>query len=478
MGRAFRFGTVRVMDVLPRVSFYMKGREQMRDFNKRFTKIIASIGPASSGENYPQVMRQGVDIFRFNFSHDTADAHKERFDQACAYEKELGLRFSKFADMQGPKHRIGVFRNDEKFLLTAGQAFRVDLDETPGDGTRVHLPHPEIFKSLRPGAEILINDGQIKLEVIESGDDYANTTVVIGGMISNKKGFNIPNVVIDAPCITEKDRKDIESAIEIGFKLIVISFVQTPEDVRQAKEIVGDRAKIISKLEKPAVMEHLDEIIALSDAIMIGRGDFAVEASYPIIPAHQKRIVWACRRQKKPVIVATQMLESMIDNPFPTRAEVSDIANACYEGADSTMLSAETTVGKNPDLAIRMMNDVIATCEAEENADVMAPCRSFSATFAEDDAELVTKVDALVKDGAKALVVAGASADVAGALSSLRLNIPVFAYVDNESDDQLFRLYYGVQPVLTEADVSAGAVSFKAEVAERLGVSESEVAAL
>lgn len=451
----------------------------MRDYNKRFTKIIASIGPASSGENYPKVMHEGVDIFRFNFSHDSTESHKERFDQACEYEKNLGMRFSKFADMQGPKHRIGTFRNDEKFLLNKGQSFRVDLSEEPGDNTRVRLPHPEIFKSLRKGAEILINDGQIKLCVTECGADYADTEVIIGGMISNKKGFNIPNIVIDAPCITPKDLKDIEAAIDIGFKLIVISFVQTPEDVRQAKEIIKGRAKIISKLEKPAVMDHLEEIIALSDAIMIGRGDFAVEASYPIIPAHQKRIVWECRRQNKPVIVATQMLETMIDNPFPTRAEVSDVANACYEGADMTMLSAETTVGKNPELAIRMMNDVIAACEAPENADVMKPCREFSATFANVDAAVSAKVDALVKGGAKALVMAGVSAGDVGKVSGLRLTIPTFVYVDNDMDDQLFRLYYGVQPVLVDsAALKAGAAGFASDVAKRLGIGDAEVGIL
>jgi len=447
---------------------------------EKLTKIIASIGPASSGEHYPKIFKAGADIFRCNFSHGSKEEHGERFKEACKVEKKLNTRVTKFADMQGPKHRIGVFKNEEKFLLEAGKEFRLDSSDKPGDEKRVKLPHPTLFKSLEKGSIVLINDGQIKLEVTEAGEDFVNTKIIVGGMISDRKGFNIPNSLIKESCITAKDLVDIEYAIKSGFKLIVISFVQTPDDLKEAKKIINGRAKIIAKLEKPLVMEHLEEIISMSDAVMIGRGDFAIEATYEIVPVYQKRIIWECNKQNVPVIVATQMMESMIDNPFPTRAEISDTANAVYECADCVMLSAETTVGKNPALAIGMMTKVIKTVEAAENSDVLNPYVKFNKQFTKDESTLLNKITNLIKNGAETLVLINPSIKFVGKISKLRLNIPFFPVFNDEQSEQLCRLYFGCFPILTNKDLSDKNYikKIKAEIAKSQKISEKEIALL
>ena len=441
---------------------------------ERFTKIISSIGPATSGENYEKPFKAGANLFRYNFSHETGDLQKKKLEDACAMEKKLGYRVTKFADMQGPKHRLGMFKNGEKYTLVAGQNFRLDLSDELGDETRVKLPHPEIFPSLVKGAIVLVNDGAIKLEVVEQGKDYVNTKVIVGGKISDKKGFNIPNVLIKSSCITEKDKKDIEDAIKIGFKLIVISFVQTPEDVKEAIELVKGRAKIIAKLEKPLVMEKLPEIISLADGIMIGRGDFAVEASYEVIPVYERMIIEECNRQNKPVIVATQMLESMIENPFPTRAEVSDVATACYNCADDVMLSAETTVGKFPEMAIGLMSRILKTVESEEHKDVLDRYIEFNKQFTNICPKLQEKVNSAIKNGAKALYLIEPDVKTVGQISKMRLRTPFFPFFKDEQLEQLCRMYYGCDPVLMEKELSEKEIV--SYIAKRQGIKESEVA--
>lgn len=442
----------------------------------RLTKIISSIGPATDGDNYPKVFNPGANIFRFNFSHDRGPEQKIKFEDACRVEKELGLRVSKFADMQGPKHRIGKFKDGKSFMLEDGQTFKLDLSDELGDNTRVKLPHPEVFSSLVKGAIVLINDGQIKLEVIESTKDYVNTKVLVGGKISDKKGFNIPNVLIKASCITEKDKVDIEDAIKIGFKLIVISFVQTPEDLMEAKRIINGRAKIIAKLEKPMVMQHLEEIVRLSDAVMIGRGDFAIEANYEIIPVYKRRILRECNKQNVPVIVATQMLETMMDNPFPTRAEVSDVATAVYDCADSTMLSGETTIGKYPEAVITLMSDIIKTAEAPENSDILDSYVEFNEQFTNIDTALADKVAGLANQDAKALVLNEPSIEVVAQVAKMRLRVPFFPFFKDEQLEQLCRLFYGCDPVLLENGMTTEEmVSY---VAKRQEVNNNEVLVL
>jgi pyruvate kinase len=306
----------------------------------------------------------GVDVFRLNFSHGSAADHRARFGLLRELERETGRPIGILADLQGPKLRVGTFA-DGPVVLVEGATFRLDLDSTPGNTQRAGMPHPEIFAALVPGAELLLDDGKLRLVVERCGADHAETRVVVGGKLSERKGVNVPGVVLPITALTAKDRRDLDLALELGADWIALSFVQRPEDVTEARAIIGTRALIVSKLEKPSAVERLDEIVALSDAVMVARGDLGVELPAERVPAIQKRIVRSCRRLGKPVIVATQMLESMIDSPVPTRAEASDVATAIYDGADAVMLSAESASGKHPVAAVDMMNRIIEQVEAD-----------------------------------------------------------------------------------------------------------------
>lgn len=332
---------------------------------KTRTKILATIGPSTATkEKIEQLIDSGADAFRFNFSHGTHEEHKDRYNTVRKLAKEKNLHITIIADMQGPKLRVGLFK-DGKIELKNGQNFILDLDSTPGDETRVNLPHPEIFAALKCGDDLLLNDGNIRLHVEECDKEHAKTTVVVGGPLSGHKGVNLPNIKLPISAITEKDREDIDFAMKLGVDWISLSFVQQAEDVREARKIIGDKAWIISKLEKPSAIDELDDIIQLSDAIMVARGDLGVECPIQTVPVLQKKIVTACRKYGRPVIIATQMLESMIKAPTPTRAEVSDVATAVYDGADTVMLSAETAAGDFPVEAVAMMSNIIQQVEAD-----------------------------------------------------------------------------------------------------------------
>lgn len=329
------------------------------------TKILATIGPSSaSREVIEKLIDAGADGFRINFSHGTHEEHKERVAVIRKLEKEKGRYISILADMQGPKLRVGTFIGSGTDLKP-GQSFRLDLDPTPGNDERVNLPHKEIFDALKPGDKLLLNDGNIVLRVESCGSDFAQTVVEVGGFLSAHKGVNLPNTQLPISAITEKDREDLKFALKLGVDWIGLSFVQTADDVRQARKLIGDKAWLITKLEKPSAIDELDEIIQLSDAVMVARGDLGVECPLPTVPVLQKKIVSSCRKYARPVIVATQMLESMINNPTPTRAEVSDVATAVYDGADTVMLSAETAAGKYPVEAVSMMRNIITEVEAD-----------------------------------------------------------------------------------------------------------------
>ena len=329
------------------------------------TKILATIGPSSSTrEQLEKLIDAGVDAFRFNFSHGTHEEHKERYDIVRKLEKEKKVHISILADMQGPKLRVGNFKDGSVFLKD-GAAFVLDLDNIPGDESRVNLPHPEIFAALKAGDELLLNDGSIVLGVEDITERSARTIVKVGGYLSGHKGVNLPNTQLPISAVTDKDKEDIKFALKLGVDWIGLSFVQSADDVRYARELIGDKAWLISKLEKPSAIEELDKIIELSDAVMVARGDLGVECPLPTVPVLQKRIVTACRKYARPVIVATQMLESMINNPSPTRAEVSDVATAVYDGADVVMLSAESAAGKYPIEAVKMMRSIITKVEAD-----------------------------------------------------------------------------------------------------------------
>ena len=355
----------------------------------RNAKIVATLGPASSD---PAIVRQlfmaGVDVFRLNFSHGSHADHSERFKTLRALEQETGRPIGILADLQGPKLRVGTFV-DGPVMLAQGQSFRLDLDKAPGTAQRVCLPHPEIFAALVPGAELLLDDGKLRLVVQRCGADFAETQVAVGGKLSERKGVNVPGVVLPITALTDKDRRDLALALELGADWIALSFVQRPEDVTEARTLIGDRAAIVVKLEKPSAVERLEEIVALTDAVMVARGDLGVELPAECVPAIQKRIVRTCRTLGKPVIVATQMLESMIDSPIPTRAEASDVATAIYDGADAVMLSAESASGKYPVLAVDMMNRIIEQVEADPACRQLIDASHSSARPGGDVAEAV-----------------------------------------------------------------------------------------
>jgi pyruvate kinase len=331
----------------------------------RNVKIVATLGPASSTyEMIRALFEAGADVFRLNMSHGVHDDIRKRHEIIRQVEKDLGRPIGILADLQGPKLRVGVFANGSEELVE-GAAFRMDLSSTPGDITRVNLPHPEIFAALEPGTSLLVNDGKIRLHVNSCGKDFAECTVEVGGTISNRKGVNVPDVVLPVAALSEKDRGDLEFACELGVDWLALSFVQRPEDVIEARGLAKGRAAIMSKIEKPAAVKAYDAILQVSDGIMVARGDLGVELPVYSVPPIQKRLVRGARAAAKPVIVATQMLESMIEAPVPTRAEVSDVATAIYEGADAVMLSAESAAGKYPIEAVTTMNNVAMSVEKD-----------------------------------------------------------------------------------------------------------------
>ncbi len=331
----------------------------------RNVKIVATLGPASDTyEMVRALFEAGADVFRLNMSHGGHEEIARRHATVRKVEADCGRPIAILADLQGPKLRVGVFANDAEELV-AGAAFRMDLDAAPGDVTRVNLPHREIFAALVPGASLLVNDGKIRLKVEACGPDFANCTVVVGGTISNRKGVNVPDVVLPVAALSDKDRRDLEFVCQLGVDWLALSFVQRPEDVHEARDLAKGRAAILSKIEKPAAVTAFAEILAVSDGIMVARGDLGVELPVYTVPPIQKRLVRMCRAAAKPVIVATQMLESMIEAPVPTRAEVSDVAAALYEGADAVMLSAESAAGAYPIEAVTMMNNVAISVESD-----------------------------------------------------------------------------------------------------------------
>jgi pyruvate kinase len=332
---------------------------------KHLTKIVATLGPASSDAKViRRLFEAGVDVFRLNFSHGTQDDKKGLITTIRALEREVGRPIAVMMDLQGPKLRIGTFVGDKATLAT-GTAFRLDMEDKPGDETRVRLPHKEIFQAIGPDTDLLVDDGRIRLRVKTSGADFAETEVVTGGVISNRKGVNVPGVVLPLSSLTEKDQSDLQFGLNHGVDYVALSFVQQPQDLADARRLIAGRAALLTKLEKPAAINSLHEIVEMSDVVMVARGDLGVELPPEDVPVLQKRIITACREAGKPVIVATQMLESMVHSPTPTRAEASDVATAVYDGADAVMLSAETAAGDYPVEAVRMMNRIVERTEQD-----------------------------------------------------------------------------------------------------------------
>ncbi|MET0273354.1 MAG: pyruvate kinase, partial [Phenylobacterium sp.] len=302
---------------------------------RRRVKIVATVGPATStGERLEELFRAGADVFRLNFSHGTQDNHAATVDLIRRVERRVGRPIGILADLQGPKLRVGRF-NAGGVVLQWGRTFHLDLQARPGDGERVQLPHPEIMAAAGPGSVLLLDDGRIRLDVVRRTPERLETRVVVGGRLSDHKGVNLPGVALPIPALTEKDISDLAFALNLGVEYVGLSFVQRPEDVAQARELIGDRALILTKIEKPQALEQLDEILRLTDAVMVARGDLGVELPAEDVPLVQKRLIRAAQRWGRPVVVATQMMESMTESPAPTRAEASDVATAVFDGADA-----------------------------------------------------------------------------------------------------------------------------------------------
>ncbi len=329
----------------------------------RFTKIVATLGPASSTrERLRALFEAGADVFRLNFSHGTQDDHRQRVELLRAMEKEYKHPIAILMDLQGPKLRLGTFSKGP-LALKKGQKIRLDLDEAPGGARRVPLPHPEIFRAAKPDGILLIDDGKVRLRILAHDEATIDAEVEVPGEISDRKGVNLPNLVIPMSPMTTKDHRDLTFGLSLGVDWVALSFVQHAMDIAELKKLVAGRAAVMAKLEKPLAIDHLDEIIEQSDGIMVARGDLGVEMPPEAVPPLQKRILAACRIAGKPAIVATQMLDSMVHSPTPTRAEASDVATAVYDGTDAVMLSAESASGDYPVEAVTIMNRILKSVE-------------------------------------------------------------------------------------------------------------------
>ncbi|NHN84096.1 pyruvate kinase [Acetobacter musti] len=440
------------------------------------TKIVATLGPASSDlDTIRDLALAGADVFRFNFSHGTHDDHAARYRIVRQVEKEIGRPIGILADVQGPKLRVGRFA-EGRVVLETGRPFRLDLDETPGDVTRVSLPHHEIISVAKPGSVLLLDDGKLKLSVTTVGKDFLETEVVVGGTLSDHKGVNVPDLILPIPALTQKDRDDLDFALNLGVDFVALSFVQRAEDVVEARTLTNGRAWIVAKLEKPQAMDNLEAILDVTDAVMVARGDLGVELPPETVPLAQKRITRLARTLGKPVIVATQMLESMISAPTPTRAEASDVATAVYDGADAVMLSAESAAGKYPREAVTIMNRIVQSVEADKGWQAVMKAGRLEPENYVADAIAGAAEQIAGTLGAGAIVAYTRSGPTALRLARERPFSPILGVTPTETTARRLTLVWGVQAFVedpgshvhnTETMVTAAV-----EIAVRSGVTK------
>jgi pyruvate kinase len=442
----------------------MAVRPKMR--RRRRTKIIATLGPSSSSlEVMTRLFQAGADVFRLNFSHGTHEDHAARFAVIRELEEKFDRPIGILADVQGPKLRVGRFSGGRVHLQT-GQTFRLDLNATPGNAQRVNLPHPEIIEAASIGSSLLLDDGKLRLRVVHKRGDALETECVVGGPLSDRKGVNVPDVVLPIPALTEKDREDLEFAVSHGANYIGLSFVQRPEDVVEAKRLIAGRAWVMVKLEKPQALDNLEEILALTDAVMVARGDLGVELPPEEVPLAQKRIVRLSRALGKPVVVATQMLESMISAPAPTRAEASDVATAVFDGADSVMLSGETAAGQYPYEAVNMMDRIVARVEQDAGWRAMMDASRVPPEKSAADAIAAASAQVAHTIGAKAIVAFTDSGSTALRVARERPAAPIIGLTPNQDTARRMAVVWGVHALttpdvhsMTEAVARAGRVS-------------------
>jgi pyruvate kinase len=422
----------------------------------RRARIVATLGPATAGDQSMRALVEaGADVFRLNFSHGSRDEHARRVAVIRALEAQCERPIGVLLDLQGPKLRLGTFEAAE-VQLVAGSRFRLDLDPAPGDARRAALPHPEVFAALVPNTEMLLDDGKLRLRVESCGDDHAETTVVVGGPVSDRKGVNLPGVVLPLSPLTDKDRSDLAFGLDLGIDWVALSCVQRSADIAALREIVGDRAWIMAKLEKPAAIDDLDAIIALADGVMVARGDLGVELPPEDVPEVQRRIVRACRAAGKPVVVATQMLESMVHAPTPTRAEVSDVATAIYDAVDAVLLSTETASGDYPVEAVAMMDRIIERVEASASyrSGLGTPQPSASPSTADALCISLQRIAELIAPAALVTYTSSGSTSLRAARE--RPAAPILGLTPLVATSRRLSIVWGVHPVLIDEVLEVG----------------------
>ena len=415
----------------------------------RFTKITASIGPnCEDRETLTRMINSGVNICRLNFSHDTGDVQGAKIDMIRAISDELGKPVAVMIDIQGPKHRIGNFETENHYPLKIGQKFILDSDATPGNGNRVQLPDIDVIQYLKIGDRILLNDGKIELKVDAVFDDSIETTVVRGDEIWSRRGFNLPDTEINTDVLTPKDRADLEYAITKKPDFVAVSFVQRAEDIAFVRDFITQRTshpiKIIAKIERPNAVDRIIDIATAADGIMIARGDLAVELPFEMVPAISRSIIRECRKLNRPVVMATQMLSSMVHSEFPTRAEISDVANAAYLRADSTMTSEETTIGDNPVNVIETMNKILSYSDNDAIANPFDWSRIDNVPE-NDWSRSVSSMAYLNK--ASAIVVFARDTEIAIQISCRRPDIPIIAVCGDKTVANQLCLSRGIFPI-------------------------------
>jgi len=415
----------------------------------RNIKIVATLGPSSSDyDTIKDLFDNGADVFRLNMSHGTYEDIKIRHSIIREIEENYARPIAILADLQGPKLRCGIFKN-EGITLETGDKFSFDLDDKPGDQKRVYLPHKEIFKTVQKNEPILVDDGKIKLRVQSVENEAIKCVVENGGVISNRKGINVPETIVPMAALSPKDKKDLEFVCELGVDWLALSFVQRAQDVIEAKKLINGRTSVISKIEKPSAVNDFEAILENSDGIMIARGDLGVEMPVQAIPPIQKKLVMACRKLAKPVIVATQMLDSMVDSPMPTRAEVSDVANAIYEGADAIMLSAESAAGKFPVNAVKTMDSIAVEIENDPTYREIMDSSRFRKKETVADAITVAAREIAETTAVTAICCFTHSGTTAKLVSGERPRVPIIALTPLVKTARLLCLYWGAHCVIT-----------------------------
>ncbi|SOB86685.1 pyruvate kinase [Sphingomonas guangdongensis] len=416
----------------------------------RKVRVLATLGPASSTpEMITRLFEAGADAFRVNMSHGDQESKRPVIQAIRSIEKALGRPTTILADLQGPKLRVGKFA-DGRVMLETGERFLLDRSAEPGDARRVELPHKEIFAAIEPGARLLLDDGKLVLRVLEHDADTIVTEVVVGGALSNSKGLNVPDVVLPLAALTPKDRSDLAFALDAGVDWIAMSFVQRPEDLAEGRRLIEGKAALLAKIEKPSAVARLEEIVEHCDGVMVARGDLGVELPPESVPPLQKRIVEVSRRLGRPVVVATQMLESMITSPSPTRAEVSDVATAVYDGADAIMLSAESAAGAWPIESVSMMNSIATSVELDPGHGdrVHFTVTKPDPTTADALAEAAKGIAVTVS--AKAIVCFTSSGSTARRIARERPSVPIMVLTPRLETARRLGLLWGVHAVHTK----------------------------